>query len=72
MEDALAVMTLFIITVRCADTFQFAMLDDRELEKSARRLLAKGMHSAWRRRRRIRIMFRLRMLCDGGFWRGRG
>lgn len=42
MEDALAVMTLFIITVRCADTFQFAMLDDRELEKSARRLLAKG------------------------------
>jgi len=42
VEDAMAVMTLFIITVRCADTFSFALLTDRELEKSAKRMLAQG------------------------------
>jgi uncharacterized peroxidase-related enzyme len=40
--DALAVFTLFSITVRCADTFGFALLKDKELEKSAKRLLAQG------------------------------
>src|SRR6185437_7157908 len=40
--DALAVLTLFSITVRCADTFNFALLKDKELEKSAKRLLAQG------------------------------
>jgi len=40
--DALAVLTLFSITVRCADTFNFAPLKDKELEKSAKRLLAQG------------------------------
>jgi uncharacterized peroxidase-related enzyme len=42
MEDALAVLTLFVITVRCADTFSFALLNDKELEKSAKRMLAQG------------------------------
>jgi len=42
LEDAMAVMTLFVITVRCADTFNFALLDDKELEKSAKRMLAQG------------------------------
>lgn len=40
--DAMAVLTLFSITVRCADTFNFALLDDKELEKSAKRMLAQG------------------------------
>jgi uncharacterized peroxidase-related enzyme len=42
IQDAMAVMTLFVITVRCADTFNFALLNDRELEKSAKRMLAQG------------------------------
>jgi len=42
VEDAIAVMTLFVITVRCADTFSFALLTDKELEKSAKRMLAQG------------------------------
>jgi uncharacterized peroxidase-related enzyme len=42
MEDAIAVIVLFSITVRCADTFNFALLNDRDLEKSARRMLAQG------------------------------
>lgn len=42
MEDAIAVMVLFSVTVRCADTFSFALLNDRELEKSAKRMLAQG------------------------------
>lgn len=40
--DAMAVLTLFSITVRCADTFNFALLNDKELEKSAKRLLSQG------------------------------
>jgi|SRR6185312_13405717 len=40
--DALAVLTLFSITVRCADTFNFALLNNKEQEKSAKRLLAQG------------------------------
>lgn len=40
--DAMAVLTLFSITVRCADTFNFALLNDKELEKSAKRMLAQG------------------------------
>lgn len=40
--DAIAVLTLFSITVRCADTFNFALLNDKELEKSAKRMLAQG------------------------------
>ena len=42
IEDAVAVMTLFVITVRCADTFSFALLSDKQLEKSAKRMLAQG------------------------------
>lgn len=42
IEDSIAVMTLFSITVRCADTFNFALLSDKELEKSAKRMLTQG------------------------------
>lgn len=28
--------------MRCADTFSFALLNDKELEKSAKRMLAQG------------------------------
>jgi hypothetical protein len=41
----MAVITVFSITVRCADTFNFALLNDKDLEKSARRMLAQG--HAW-------------------------
>jgi len=45
IEDAMAVITVFSITVRCADTFNFALLNDKDLEKSAKRMLAQGY--AW-------------------------
>jgi len=45
MEDAMAVMTLFSITVRCANTFNFALLNGKDSERAAKRMLAQGY--AW-------------------------
>jgi len=42
LEDAIAVTTLFSITVRCADTFNFAMLDDKDFDRAAKRMLVQG------------------------------
>ena len=42
LEDALAVATLFSITVRCADTFNFAMLSGKDSEQAAKRMLTQG------------------------------
>jgi len=45
IEDAMAVMTLFSITVRCANTFNFALLNGKDSEQAAKRMLAQGY--AW-------------------------
>jgi len=45
IEDAMAVVTLFSITVRCANTFGFALLNGKDSEQAARRMLAQGY--AW-------------------------
>jgi uncharacterized peroxidase-related enzyme len=42
IEDALAVGTLFSITVRCADTFNFALLNEKDSEKASKRMLTQG------------------------------
>ena len=42
LEDAIAVSTLFNITVRCANAFDFAMLTENDLQKAAKRLLIQG------------------------------
>lgn len=42
LEDAIAVATLFSITVRCADTFDFAIMSDKDLERGSRRMLEQG------------------------------
>ncbi len=42
MEDAMAVVTLFSITVRLADTFNFAMLSDGDSTRGAKRMLEQG------------------------------
>lgn len=42
LEDAMAVATLFGITVRCADAFNFALLNAAESEKASKRILAQG------------------------------
>jgi alkylhydroperoxidase family enzyme len=45
MEDAMAVVALFSITVRCADAFEFAMLSEKDAERGAKRMLVQGY--AW-------------------------
>jgi uncharacterized peroxidase-related enzyme len=42
LEDAIAVAALFGITVRAADTFSFAIMNDKDLERGAKRMLAQG------------------------------
>ena len=42
IEVAMAVVTLFSITVRLADTFNFAIPDDSDFSRSAPRMLEKG------------------------------
>jgi len=42
IEDALAVATLFSITVRCADALNFAMLSEKDSERASKRMLANG------------------------------
>ncbi len=42
VEDAMAVVTLFSITVRLADTLNFAILNDKDSSKGADRMLAQG------------------------------
>lgn len=42
LEDAIAVSTLFNITVRCANAFNFALLTKADLEKAAKRMLVQG------------------------------
>lgn len=42
LEDALAVATLFSITVRCADAFKFAIMSDEDLKRGAKRMLTQG------------------------------
>ncbi len=42
LEDAIAVSTLFNITARCANAFNFALLTRTDLEKAARRMLVQG------------------------------
>jgi len=41
-EDAMAVATLFGITIRLADTLNFAMLNDEDSSKGAKRMLEQG------------------------------
>jgi uncharacterized peroxidase-related enzyme len=42
LEDAMAVATLFGITVRLADTLDFAILSDKDSSQGAKRMLAQG------------------------------
>jgi uncharacterized peroxidase-related enzyme len=42
LEDAMAVTTLFSITVRLADTFNFAIPGDSDLSRAANRMLEQG------------------------------
>lgn len=42
LEDAIAIATLFSITVRCANALNFAMLDSRDSALSAKRMLKQG------------------------------
>lgn len=42
LEDAMAVVVLFSITVRCANTFKFAMLNDADQSGAAKRMLKQG------------------------------
>jgi uncharacterized peroxidase-related enzyme len=42
LEDAMAVEALFGITVRCADAFNFALLNGVESDKASKRMLAQG------------------------------
>jgi len=42
LEDAMAVATLFGITVRLADTLNFAILSDKDSSQGAKRMLAQG------------------------------
>jgi uncharacterized peroxidase-related enzyme len=42
LEDAIAVAALFSITVRCANAFNFAMLDSKDSDRAAKRMLKQG------------------------------
>lgn len=42
LEDAIAVTTLFNITVRCANTLKFELLNDADLNRAAKRMLTQG------------------------------
>jgi uncharacterized peroxidase-related enzyme len=42
LQDAIAVSSLFNITARCANAFNFAILTEKDLEKAAKRMLAQG------------------------------
>ena len=42
LEDAIAVASLFSITVRCADAFNFELLDDKDSASAAKRMLKQG------------------------------
>ena len=42
LEDAIAVATLFSITIRCANVFNFAMLDNKDSARAAKRMLEHG------------------------------
>lgn len=42
LEDAIAVVTLFSITVRCANAFNFKILSDTDQSKAAKRMLTQG------------------------------
>lgn len=42
LQDAIAVAVLFSITVRCANAFNFAMLDNKDSARAAKRMLEQG------------------------------
>jgi AhpD family alkylhydroperoxidase len=42
LEDAIAVTVLFNITGRCADAFDYQLLEDSDFDRAAKRLLAQG------------------------------
>jgi len=42
LEDAIAVASLFSITVRCANAFNFELLDDKDSAAAAKRMLKQG------------------------------
>jgi len=42
LEDAIAVVALFSITVRCANAFNFKLLSDADLSQAAKRMLTQG------------------------------
>lgn len=42
LEDAIAIAALFSITVRCANAFDFELLDIRDSTRAAKRMLVKG------------------------------
>ena len=42
LEDAIAVTSLFSITVRCANAFNFKLLDDKDSASAAKRMLKQG------------------------------
>jgi uncharacterized peroxidase-related enzyme len=42
LEDAMAVVTLFSITVRCANAFNFEILSEQDLSRAAKRMLTQG------------------------------
>lgn len=42
LEDAIAVCSLFNITVRCANALNFAILNNDDLQKAAKRMLTQG------------------------------
>jgi hypothetical protein len=42
LEDAIAVSVLFNITARCADALDYEMLEDRDFDRAAKRLLVQG------------------------------
>jgi uncharacterized peroxidase-related enzyme len=42
LEDAMAVVALFSITVRCANAFNFEMLSQQDLSQAAKRMLTQG------------------------------
>ena len=42
LEDAIAVAALFSITVRCANAFNFELLDSKDSDRAAKRMLKQG------------------------------
>lgn len=49
LKDAIAVTALFSITVRCAKSFEFALLDSNDSARTAKRMLKQGYSSGQRK-----------------------